>query len=231
MCVRARDTRGGPTEEHVLEHDGLLREAAKVAVGERGRAVRDGLLLDAGPGEVDVEEQQEDAEADDGRVELVVVPHQGVVQQVAVDLGLDEHQVDEEHDVVMLDVFVAEAAAVAAHRQADVVAARLVAGARVLGPQRLDGVAAFYADRHRGRSVASSLRSSRSVMSCHIMSVQRAIDIPDKAGDHGQCVVAKQRAWRVQVQGSKFEFRYESGSGFGANQSGGHCKLIHVAIE
>lgn len=119
----------GLTEEHVLEDDGLLGEAAKAAIGDEVGAVRHGLLLDAGPGEVDVEEQQQDAEADDGRVELVVVPHQGVVQQVAVDLGLDEHQVDEEHDVVMLDVFVAEAAAVAAHRQADVVAARLVAGA------------------------------------------------------------------------------------------------------
>lgn len=56
------------TEEHVLEDDGLLGEPAEVAcvcaVG--GLGVGDGLALDARPGEVDVEEQEEDAEADDG---------------------------------------------------------------------------------------------------------------------------------------------------------------------
>lgn len=134
MLMRPSTCKRGLTEEHVLEHDGLLGEAAKVAVSEGVVAVGHGLLLDAGPGEVDVKEQQEDAEADDGGVELVVVAHEGVVQQVAVDLGLDEHQVDEQHYVVMLDVFVAEAPAVAAHRQPDVVAARLVARARVLCP-------------------------------------------------------------------------------------------------
>lgn len=66
-------------------------------------------------------------------------------------LWLDQDQVDEEHDKVMLDVLVAEAAAVAAHCQADVVAARLVARTRVLRPQRLDRVPALDADRHGGR--------------------------------------------------------------------------------
>jgi hypothetical protein len=186
-----------PTEEHVLEDNGLLGEATKVAVGDGVLTIWHGLLLDAGPGKIHVKEQQQDAEADDGRVELVVVAHQGVVQQVAVDLGLDEHQVDEEHDVVMLDVFVAEATAVPAHGQADVVAARLVAGARVLCPQRLDRVTAFYADRHRGQSL-------------------RVISVGASGNRHfergwrpcGQWLVANanQRAWRAfkveaQVQG------------------------------
>lgn len=63
-------------------------------------------------------------------------------------LRLDENQVDKEHDKVMLDVLVAEAPALAAHRQPDVVAARLVARARVLRPQRLDRVPALDANRH-----------------------------------------------------------------------------------
>lgn len=36
---------------------------------------------------------------------------------------------------------------------------------------------------------------------------------------------------RLRSSRFEFEFRYESGSGLGANQSGGYCKLIHVAIE
>lgn len=57
-------------------------------------------------------------------------------------LGLDQDQVDEQDDVVVLDILVAEATAVLADRQADVVAA----GPR---PQRLNRMTAFYADRHR----------------------------------------------------------------------------------
>lgn len=50
-------------------------------------------------------------------------------------LRLDQDQVDEQDDVVMLDVFVAEAPAVLADREPDVVAARLVpAGVGVLCP-------------------------------------------------------------------------------------------------
>lgn len=56
------------TEEHVLEHNGLLGEAAKVAIRQEARVLGDGLLLDARPGEVDVEEEQEYAEANDGRL-------------------------------------------------------------------------------------------------------------------------------------------------------------------
>lgn len=43
-------------------------------------------------------------------------------------LWLDQDEIYEEHDKVMLDIFVAEPAAVLADRQADVVATRLVAG-------------------------------------------------------------------------------------------------------
>lgn len=57
---------GGRTKEHVLEDDWLLREPAKVAFVCGIGGVGDGLALDARPGEVDVEEQEEDAEADDG---------------------------------------------------------------------------------------------------------------------------------------------------------------------
>jgi hypothetical protein len=46
-------------------------------------------------------------------------------------LRLDQNQVDEEHDKIMLDILVAEASTFAADGQADVVAAGLVAGARV----------------------------------------------------------------------------------------------------
>jgi hypothetical protein len=61
--------KGGPrTEEHVLEYDRLLGEPAKVDVAPAGGiGVGGGLAaLDACPGEVDVEEEEEDAEADDG---------------------------------------------------------------------------------------------------------------------------------------------------------------------
>ena len=44
-------------------------------------------------------------------------------------LWFDQDQVDKQHHKVVLDVFVAEAAAVFAHCQADVVSARLVAAA------------------------------------------------------------------------------------------------------
>lgn len=70
------------------------------------------------------------------------------MQQMTVDLGFNEDEVDEQHDKVVLDVLVAEAAAVLAHSEADIVAARRIACARVLRPQRLDRVPAFDADRH-----------------------------------------------------------------------------------
>lgn len=77
------------------------------------------------------------------------------MQQVAVDLGLDEDEVDEEHHEVVLDILVAEAPALLAHRQPDVVSARRVPGSRVLRPQRLDRVPALDADRHS--RISSSL--------------------------------------------------------------------------
>ncbi len=44
-------------------------------------------------------------------------------------LWLDQDQIDKQDDKVMLDVFVAEAAAVLAHREADIVATGFVTGA------------------------------------------------------------------------------------------------------
>lgn len=94
-------------------------------------------------------------------IKLIPIAHQRVVQQVAVHLllkarrtsaqparhclhgsgatathlRLDQDQIDEQNDVVMLDVFVAEAPAVLADREPDVVAARLIAaGVGVLCP-------------------------------------------------------------------------------------------------
>lgn len=54
------------TEEHVLDNYGLLRELVEDVVrsGET-------LLLYARPREVDVEEEEQDAEADDGRLGTV----------------------------------------------------------------------------------------------------------------------------------------------------------------
>lgn len=65
-------------------------------------------------------------------------------------LGFDKNQVNEQDDVIMLDIFVAEAAAVLADGQPDVVAA----GPR---PQRLNRMTAFYADRHLGAHTSSCL--------------------------------------------------------------------------
>ena len=66
-----RNTADRLTEEHVLEHDGLLSKAAKVAVGEGVGAIRHGLLLDAGPGQVDVEQEEQGAETDDGGLYMI----------------------------------------------------------------------------------------------------------------------------------------------------------------
>jgi hypothetical protein len=134
-----------------LVDDGLLGEAAERG-GFRGWG---GLPLDARPGEVDVEEEEEDAKADYGGLEmrrvlglecprggsgmwggggdtngkLVLVFHERVVEKVSVDLGLDQDEIDEENDKVVLDVLVAKSAAVLAHCQANVVPAGLVTAA------------------------------------------------------------------------------------------------------
>lgn len=139
------------TKEYILQDNGLRSQRAQMsAVGAASSIIAGGALLDARPGQVDVEEQQQDAEADDAGVEAVAVAHQRVVQQVAVDLGLDQHQVDEEHHVVVLDVLVAEAAAVLAHRQPDVVPAARPARRAVLRPERAHRVPALDADGHGG---------------------------------------------------------------------------------
>ncbi|KAJ6262409.1 hypothetical protein Dda_3217 [Drechslerella dactyloides] len=100
---------------------------------------------------VDVEEEQQDAEADDGSLHLSTVSllsiHiqvnwekvtyvglvvfgnlQPVEQQMAVDLRLDEHEVDEEDDKVVLDVLVGKVLAARALRQAHGAARLAVVG-------------------------------------------------------------------------------------------------------
>lgn len=58
---------GARTEEHVLEDYGSLREAAEVGTAAAGGVgVGDRVPLDASPRKVDIEQQEEDAEADDG---------------------------------------------------------------------------------------------------------------------------------------------------------------------
>lgn len=62
-------------------------------------------------------------------------------------LRLDQDQIDKQHHKVVLDVLVAEPPAVPAHREPDIRAR--VADARVLCPERPDGVPALDADGHR----------------------------------------------------------------------------------
>lgn len=80
MKVRVR------TEEHILKDDGLLRKSAEVAMLCPSR-VWHRLLLDPRPSQVYVEEQQEHTETYYRRFELVSVSHQGVMQQMSVDLA------------------------------------------------------------------------------------------------------------------------------------------------
>jgi hypothetical protein len=178
-------------EENVLEDDGLLGEAAEVGgFGGRGGG---GGFFDACPGEVDVEEEEEDAEADDGAlgwlegcdgggwiwetcIELVVCSHQGVVEEMSIDLvglissglykegvagcrtylRLDQDQINEKHNKIMLNVFIAEPPAVLAHSEAHAMACRLVICARVLCVQSLHWIPAFYTDRHGGDPSSST---------------------------------------------------------------------------
>ena len=65
MEGRGRE-RAEDEEEEILVDDGLLGEAAERG-GFRGWG---GLSLDARPGQVDVEEEEEDAEADYGGLDL-----------------------------------------------------------------------------------------------------------------------------------------------------------------
>ncbi len=84
------------------------------------------------PGQVDVEEEEQDAEAEDRWVELVVISREPIEEKMAVDLdlgvneafsffpfttsfqnqtnlGLHEYQVDKQHHKVMLHIFVRKA--------------------------------------------------------------------------------------------------------------------------
>jgi hypothetical protein len=56
------------TEEYILKDNGLLSKSTEAA-SRRGRSsFGRGLLLDASPCQVDIEEEEEDTEADDGRL-------------------------------------------------------------------------------------------------------------------------------------------------------------------
>ena len=81
-------------------------------------------------------------------IELIPLSHQSIVQQMPVHLRLDQHQINEQDYGIVLNVFVAEAAAVLADREAHSMAGGFVVGAGVFGVQSLDGIAALYADRH-----------------------------------------------------------------------------------
>lgn len=65
------------------------------------------------------------------------------------DLRLDQHQIDEEHHEVVLDVFVREALAARTLRQPHAFAETAVVGFAVFVVEPLHGVAAFDADGHR----------------------------------------------------------------------------------
>lgn len=68
-------------------------------------------------------------------------------------LRLDQYQVNEEHHEVMLDVFVREQLAARALREAHALAQRPVVRLAVRRVQRLDRIAALYADDHCQRRV------------------------------------------------------------------------------
>jgi len=85
------------------------------------------------PGQIDIEEEEQDAEAEDRWVQLVVISREPIEEKMPVDLslisalgvlfrsnieisrwhrtdlGLHEHQIDEQHHKVMLHIFVRKA--------------------------------------------------------------------------------------------------------------------------
>ncbi len=67
-------------------------------------------------------------------------------------LRLDQHQVDEQDDEIVLDVFVREALAARALREAHALAQRAVVGFAVRRVEASDGIAAGDADGHGGRA-------------------------------------------------------------------------------
>ena len=81
-------------------------------------------------------------------------------------LRLDQHQVNEQHYEVMLDVFVGEALAAWALSQADALSKRTVIGFAVGRVELMNGEAAFYANRHsRSWSVRVGVENTRSYYS------------------------------------------------------------------
>lgn len=78
-------------------------------------------------------------------------------------LWLDQHQINEEDDIVMLDVFVGEAFAARALGQADALAEGVIVGLAVGGVEVGDGIGAFDADGHGVRSWRTSFQRT---MSC-----------------------------------------------------------------
>lgn len=64
-------------------------------------------------------------------------------------LRLDEHEVDKDHDKVVLDIFVGEALAARTLRQSDTFALGAIIGTTVGAVQVRDRVRAFDADGHR----------------------------------------------------------------------------------
>lgn len=63
-------------------------------------------------------------------------------------LWLDQHQIDEQHDEIMLDVFVGEAFAAWALRETHTFAESLVVGFAVSCIERTDWIATFDTDGH-----------------------------------------------------------------------------------
>jgi hypothetical protein len=64
-------------------------------------------------------------------------------------LGLDKHQVNEQHDEVIFNIFVGKSLATRALRQSHTLALRPVIGATVSTVQVGDWIRAFDADGHR----------------------------------------------------------------------------------
>lgn len=106
------------------------------------------LLLDTRPGQVDIEEQQEDSEADDGGIKSIIISRQRVEEKMSVHLWFDQNQVNEDNDEVELDVSVCELLASWTLCEAHTARRAPIPGCSVFGVEGLDGIAAFYADGH-----------------------------------------------------------------------------------
>ena len=77
--------------------------------------------------------------------------------EVGSHLRLYQHQIDEKHDKIMLDVFIREALATWTLCQSHAFAERAVIGFAVFGVERFDGVAAFDADGHWCRALRAEM--------------------------------------------------------------------------